>query len=194
MPANTQTPHFLLISQVSRAGACPGRWRFVLRPTDGSAEISASDVEPDVWGERLDLLTVVRAMESLDRPSRITLAACSRYVEQGVQFGLAEWKTNHWRWEYFGQMVPIRDADLWQRLDRAMQYHYVDCRQRRFDAPHGLLHGPHWNLARRRGGRLTALTGLGRLKSRVMLLAAWGERRIKSMMNWIGLPACRRAT
>jgi hypothetical protein len=161
---------------------------------DGSAAITASDVEPDVWGERLDLLTVVRAMESLDRPSRITLAACSRYVEQGVQFGLAEWKTNQWRWEYFGQMAPVRDADLWQRLDRAMRFHQVDCRRRRIDAPHILLRGPHWNLARKNGHWLAALAGLSRLKGRVMLFAAWCERRMKNAMNWIGLPACRRAT
>jgi ribonuclease HI len=142
---NHPTPHYLLKSEASRDGE-RGRWRFVLRPLDGSSEIEASDVEPDVWGERLDLLTVVRALESLDQPSWVTLIGCTRYVEQGVMFGLTEWKENGWRWEWFGHMVPVRDIDLWQRMDRILQFHRVDCGQRRIDAEHGPLDGPHWNL------------------------------------------------
>ena len=132
----------------------------MLRPLDGSSEVEAADVEPDVWGERLDLLTVVRALESLDQPSWVTLIGCTRYVEQGVLYGLTEWKENGWRWECFGQMVPVRDIDLWQRMDRILQFHRVDCGQRRFDAGHGLLDGPHWELAskRRRTGSV-ALPG-----------------------------------
>ena len=138
---NDPTPHYLLISEASRTEGI-GRWRFVLRPIDGSAALEVADVEPDAWGERLDLLTVVRALESLDQPSRVTLLGCTRYVEQGIQYGLAEWRENQWRWEYFGQMVPVRDADLWQRMDRILQFHQVDCGQRRFDAGHNLLGRP----------------------------------------------------
>ena len=136
---NPPTPHYLLRSEASRIEGV-GQWRFVLRPVDGSAEITAADVEPDVWGERLDLLTVIRALESLDQPSRVTLAGCTRYVEQGVLYGLTEWKESGWRWEWFGQMVPVRDADLWQRMDRVLQYHRVEGGYRRFfDGGHGQL-------------------------------------------------------
>ena len=72
---NHPSPHYLLRSEASRIEGF-GRWRFVLQPVDGSAEIMATDVEPDVWGERLDLLTVVRALESLDQPSRVTVVGC----------------------------------------------------------------------------------------------------------------------
>ena len=120
----------------------------MLTPLDGSAEIEAADVEPDVWGERLDLLTVVRALESLDQPSWVTLIGCTRYVEQGIAYGIAEWRENGWRWECFGQMTPVRDIDLWQRMERALQFHRVDCRRRRFDGGHGLLDGPHWGWRR----------------------------------------------
>ena len=142
---NSRTPHYLLLSEASRAAGF-GRWRFVLRPADGSAPIEATDVEPDVWGERLDLLTVVRALETLDQPSRVTLIGCSRYVEQGILYGLHDWKENGWRWECFGQLVPVRDTDLWQRMDRVLQFHRVECGWRRFDAGHGLAGGPHWSL------------------------------------------------
>jgi len=105
-------------------------------------------MEPNTWGERLDLLTVLRGLESLDQPSRVTLVGCSRYVEQGILYGLTEWRDNDWRWEYFGQMAPVRDADLWQRMDRVLQIHQVDCQRRRFDQGHDPVVAPHWNIAK----------------------------------------------
>jgi ribonuclease HI len=139
---NDPTPHYTLTTLASRTEGL-GQWRFVLRPLDGCEAIEVADVEPDTWGERLDLLTVVRALESLDQPSRVTLIGCTRYVEQGIQFGLAEWRENGWRWEWFGQMVPVRDADLWQRMDRILQFHRVDCGQRRIDQRHESVGEPH---------------------------------------------------
>lgn len=121
-----------------------GHWRFVLRPMDGSADIEVSDVEPNVWGERLDLLTVLRALESLDQPSRVTLIGCTRYVEQGIQYGIEEWRANDWRWECFGQMVPVRDADLWQRMEQVLHFHRVECGKRRFDRGHDQPTAHHW--------------------------------------------------
>jgi ribonuclease HI len=144
IPMNPSTPHYLLLSEANRNDGL-GHWRFVLRAADDSTCFEAADVEPDIWGERLDLLTVVRALESLDQPSLVTLIKCSRYVEQGIQFGMAEWRESGWRWEAFGQMVPVRDADLWQRMDRILQFHQVECGQRQLDGEHPTLAGPHWD-------------------------------------------------
>jgi ribonuclease HI len=130
------SPHFHLISHIDRSGSS-GQWQFALRSLDGTQRFEAHDAEPDLSVERLDLLTVVRALESLDQPSRVTLVDCSDYVWTGVRYGLLEWRGNDWRWEFFGQMVPVKNADLWQRLDRALQFHDVECRRRRFDRPHG---------------------------------------------------------
>jgi len=116
--------------------AQPGHWRFKVRAPDGKGQFEAADVEPDARGERLSLLTTVRALEALEGPSRVRLVGASRYVRQGITYGLPEWRENGWRWECFGQMVPVRDRDLWQRLDRALQFHQVDCRVRRRDTPH----------------------------------------------------------
>jgi ribonuclease HI len=140
---NDPTPHYVLVSETSRTEGI-GRWRFVLHPANGANCMEVADTEPDLWGERLDLLTVVRALESLDQPSKVTLIGCSRYVEQGILYGIQEWKESDWRWEWFGHMVPVRDIDLWQRMDRVLEFHQVDCRQRRLDVEHGLLKGPHW--------------------------------------------------
>lgn len=119
-------PHYLLYSQTRREDGL-GRWRFALRASDGSKLFEAADTEPTVSGERLDLLTVVRALESLDRPSRVTLVGCSRSIRQGIEYGLPQWRSNGWRWEFYGQMVPVKNGDLWQRLDRAQRFHRVEC-------------------------------------------------------------------
>jgi len=128
-------PHYLLISQLGESVA-PGHWRFVLRTSDGSQRLEAHDVEPHVQGERLELLTVARGLEALEQPSHVTLVTSSPHVREGIQHGLAEWRSNGWCWERFGQMVPVKNVDLWQRVDQAMQYHQIDCRTYRFDWAH----------------------------------------------------------
>ena len=129
------SPHFLLFSE-SAGAAEPGRWRFVLRSPDGSERLVADDVEPGTHGERLELLTVVRGLEALSQPSRVTVMTPSAYVREGIRYGVSEWRRNGWRWEAFGQMILVKNCDLWQRLDRALHYHQVECRHLRLDPPH----------------------------------------------------------
>ena len=128
-------PHYLLFSRVDSADGS-GQWRFLLRPQDGQPRFEADDVEPDVPGERLDLLTVVRALESLDQPSRVTLVECSDYVWKGIRYGLSGMANQRLAVGVLRQMVPVKNSDLWQRLDRALRFHRrgVPAR-RRFDRP-----------------------------------------------------------
>ena len=130
------SPHYLLFSESSETIE-PGRWRFVLRALDGSRRLVVDEVEPETRGERLELLTVVRGLESLDEPSCVTLVTRSTYIREGIRYGVSEWRKNGWRWESFGRMVAVKNADLWQRIDRAMQFHHVECRIWRFDRAHG---------------------------------------------------------
>ena len=149
-----ERPHFLL-SVDTASDSNPSQWRFRLKRADGLGQFDAGDVEPGVSGERLDLLTIIRALESLDQPSRVTLTSCSRYIQQGVQYGVSEWRESRWQWEFFGYMVPIKHADLWQRMDHLLEVHSVECRQLRFDRPHSALAGPT-----RRPGREPIRRGL----------------------------------
>ena len=130
-------PHYLLLSEARRrqepAGDVVGSWRFVLESTDGTDRIDVTDEEPDVAGERLELLTVVRGLEALDQPSRVTLVTPSRYVHRGLRFGLTHWRKDAWTWEHDGRMIPISNADLWRRMDHALQYHQLRCRWFRVD-------------------------------------------------------------
>ena len=95
--------------------------------------LEAADDEPESDPARLELLAVVRGLEALDQPSRVTLVTPSRYVTRGLRFGLDEWRENGWQWERFGEMQRVKNCDLWQRIDRAMRYHRIDCRDWRFD-------------------------------------------------------------
>jgi ribonuclease HI len=135
---NATSPHYLLFSEsAGRSGAATrGRWRFVLESLDGSERLEAADEEPDAAGQRLDLLAVVRGLEAIDQPSRVTLVTSSSYVSRGIRFGLAQWRENDWMWERFGKMTPVKDVDLWRRVDQALRYHQVECRTWRYDAAH----------------------------------------------------------
>lgn len=129
-------PHFLLFSETQHDDdetQDAGQWRFVLESVDGASKLEAEESEPNVRGERLDLLAVVRGLEALDQPSRVTLVTGSRYVSRGLRHGLDDWRESNWQWERFGKMAEVKNSDLWQRVDRAMQFHQVECRTWRFD-------------------------------------------------------------
>ena len=132
-----ERPHYLLFAEANveehlRVGA--GRWRFALESLDGASRIEADDVDDDARLDRLNLLAVVRGLEALEGPSRVTLLTMSWYVRRGFSEGLELWRQNNWRWETFGQMTSVTNEDLWRRVDRALQFHIVQCRTWRLDA------------------------------------------------------------
>lgn len=140
----TPTPHFLLFSEARSSrhmgddtgkSLAVGTWRFVLEAVDGTSRLEVMDREPGADAERLELLAVVRGLEALDQRSRVTLITRSSTISRGLRFGLAHWRESDWLWEDFGRMTPVKDADLWQRVDRALQFHQVRYRTWRFDPP-----------------------------------------------------------
>ncbi len=146
-----QLPKFLLFTEPSGFGG-PTRhggvqWRFQLRDENGVAGLAAADREPGWTVERLALLAVVRGLEALDEPAQVVLVNPHRYVSRALQYGLDAWRELRWRWERFGQLVAVRNADLWQRVDHAMSYHRVTCRTMRVDSAH---RGPKKPLRRKR--------------------------------------------
>src|SRR5688500_1447545 len=120
-------PHYLLFSSSNSTMGRTCRWQFVLESLDGTSRLVAADEEADAPSERGELLAVVRGLEALAQPSRVTLVTPSRYVSRGITRCLDDWRTAAWRWERFGRIEPIRDVDLWQRVDRAMSFHDVNC-------------------------------------------------------------------
>jgi ribonuclease HI len=131
-----ENPHYLLFSEASLDPSTAQIWRFVLQNVESQRRFSATDSEPAETGhERLELLAVVRGLEALDRPARVTLVTKSRYVSRGMKHGLSAWRSNNWLWERFGRVVPVRDHDLWRRVDQALRFHRIDCQAWQFDEP-----------------------------------------------------------
>jgi len=119
--------HFLLYTEATRSAGSAPHWKFMLQSVGGDVQLSADDSELNSRTSRLELLAVVRGLEAIDRPARVTLLTGSRYVSQGIRRQLSQWREDNWQWERFGEFVPIRDRDLWQRVDHALQIHQVEC-------------------------------------------------------------------
>lgn len=135
----TAQPHFLLFCDTHSNSpassdtlvtkvAMNGRWHFVLEQLDGPHRLEAADCETRVNRERLALLSVVRGLEALEQPSKVTLVTTSKYVSRGLRYGLSTWRESDYKWERFGVQMPVRNADLWQRIDGALRFHGVTCR------------------------------------------------------------------
>ena len=126
-------PRYVLIAEIERADDGP-QWRFALQAADASVTIAACDRESGADEDRLVLLAMVRGLEALDVSADVTVVTRSASVLRGLTRGLAQWRNNHWRWERFGRLTPIRDADLWRRVDQALQFHTVSCRSWRSES------------------------------------------------------------
>ena len=126
-------PHFLLFSEwtaldpwvagISRSNRSRAKHWWKLRTRNRGCTESGWNCWPLSVG-----------LEALEQPSRVTLVTSSRYVSRGLRFGLEEWRSNGWRWERDGRPVPIKNGDLWQRVDWALKFHRVRCRSWRIDA------------------------------------------------------------
>jgi ribonuclease HI len=124
---HSPTDHFLLYTEAIRSDGCDARWKFVLQSVAGNEKLAAEDSELNSRTSRMELLAVVRGLEAIDRPARVTLLTDSRYVSRGIKRQLNQWREDNWQWERFGELVPIRDRDLWQRVDRALSFHRLEC-------------------------------------------------------------------
>jgi ribonuclease HI len=107
-------------------GACrgnpgPGGWGALLT-TDGR-ERELYGYEPDTTNNRMELMAVIQALEALTRPCDVRVVTDSQYVMKGVTEWMAAWKRRGWR---TADRNPVRNLDLWQRLDQALARHAVD--------------------------------------------------------------------
>lgn len=111
-------------------GACsgnpgPGGWGALLQAKDGRQVIkerSLSGGAPDTTNNRMELMAAISALEALERPSTLTVVTDSNYVKGGVTGWIFGWKKNGWR---TSAKKPVKNVDLWQRLDEAQARHQV---------------------------------------------------------------------
>ena len=107
-------------------GACkgnpgPGGWGAILRMGEREKEIYGG--EPATTNNRMELTAVIRALEALKRRCKVKVYTDSQYVQKGISEWLAQWKRRGWR---TADRKPVKNEDLWRRLDELAQGHEVD--------------------------------------------------------------------
>ena len=127
----TDRPHVIIYTD----GACsgnpgPGGWGVILMSGAHRKELCGGEAE--TTNNRMELLAAITALEALKRPSRVDLHTDSEYVKNGISQWIHGWKRNGWR---TSAKQPVKNAELWQRLDAAQARHEV-----------------HWHWVRGHGG------------------------------------------
>jgi ribonuclease HI len=109
-------------------GACrgnpgPGGWGVLLTEASGDRELMGA--EPATTNNRMELMGAIVALESLAAPSAVALHTDSQYVQLGITQWLANWKRRGWK---TADRKPVKNQDLWMRLEAAAARHQVDWR------------------------------------------------------------------
>ncbi len=111
-------------------GACsgnpgPGGWGVLMRATNGDEIIKERELsggEALTTNNQMELMAAIMALETLERASTITVVTDSAYVKNGVTGWIHGWKRNGWR---TSAKKPVKNVELWQRLDAAQAGHTV---------------------------------------------------------------------
>ena len=106
-------------------GACsgnpgPGGWGAILRSGNHEKEISGG--ETATTNNRMEIMAAIRALESLKKPSTVTIHTDSRYLMDGATQWMKKWKLNGWK---TADKKPVKNAELWQALEEARNRHQV---------------------------------------------------------------------
>ena len=106
-------------------GACsgnpgPGGWGAILAWGEHRKEIWGG--EPDTTNNRMELMAAIQALEALKRPAKVELHTDSAYLKNGITAWIHGWRRNGWK---TADKKPVKNAELWQRLDTARQRHDI---------------------------------------------------------------------
>lgn len=107
-------------------GACrgnpgPGGWGVLMR--FGGEEKTLCGGEPDTTNNRMELTAVIEGLAALKRPCEVTVTSDSTYVLRGIQEWMANWKKRGWK---TASKQPVKNVDLWQKLDAVIGEHKID--------------------------------------------------------------------
>jgi ribonuclease HI len=126
MPAATPGDQPGQVVEIYTDGACmrnpggPGGWGTILRFGRHEKEMHGGD--PATTNNRMELMAAIQGLESLTRPSTVHLYTDSQYLRRGITEWLPGWKRNGWLTK---EKKPVKNVDLWTRLDEAARQHDV---------------------------------------------------------------------
>jgi ribonuclease HI len=116
------------IIEIYTDGACsgnpgPGGWGAVLRWRGHEKEINGGEAE--TTNNRMEMMAAIRALESLKRPAHVRIHTDSIYLRNGITQWIHAWKAKGWK---TANKKPVKNIDLWQRLETALARHKVEWR------------------------------------------------------------------
>ena len=116
------------VVEIFTDGACrgnpgPGGWGVLLRYNRKEKKLYGG--EPNTTNNRMELLAAIKGLETLKRPCAVRLTTDSLYVKNGLTEWLPNWKQRGWK---TAAKKPVKNADLWQRLEAAVDRHDVEWR------------------------------------------------------------------
>jgi ribonuclease HI len=103
-----------------RGNPGPGGWGALLQAGDREKELWGG--EPATTNNRMELTAAIRALEALKKPATVHLHTDSQYLQKGISEWIRNWKRNGWR---TASKQPVKNADLWQRLDELAARHQI---------------------------------------------------------------------
>jgi ribonuclease HI len=103
----------------------PGGWAYILRHVATGKEKEAADGERNTTNNRMELTAVIRGLEALKQPCDVELVTDSEYVGKGMSQWMPKWKANGWRRQEGREWKPVKNEELWRRLDELLQRHRV---------------------------------------------------------------------
>lgn len=111
-------------------GACsgnpgPGGWAFVLRHLASGKELEKSGYQAVTTNNQMELQAVIEGLATLKRPCRVEIFTDSVYVGKGISEWMQKWKANGWRRREGKTFKPVKNVELWQRLDQLIAQHQV---------------------------------------------------------------------
>ena len=111
-------------------GACsgnpgPGGWACILRHPQSGSEKELSGGAAETTNNQMELMAVIAGLESLSRTTVVEVITDSKYVADGCSSWLANWKKNSWKRRDGTRWVPVKNIELWQRLDALLAQHHV---------------------------------------------------------------------
>ncbi len=116
--------------QLYTDGACsgnpgPGGWAFLLVHPSTGKTLERCGAEPETTNNRMELRAVIEGLSTLKRASRVELFTDSVYVGKGLTEYMPKWKANGWRRKEGTKFAPVKNEELWRRLDELVARHQV---------------------------------------------------------------------
>ncbi len=99
----------------------PGGWAAILRHGEHKKELSGSD--PRTTNNRMEMTAVIEALATLKQPCRILVEIDSEYVKNGITQWIYSWKKRGWK---TSAKQPVKNEDLWRKLDQAVARHEIE--------------------------------------------------------------------